>query len=86
MKIILQPPADRTDFWEGFTVESENNGLGGGYLLTNGNKEYSLVRNQPKPHMLFPISDYLSKSMKLKGFGWFKETVNGDTVTIIPSH
>lgn len=89
MKIILQPPADRPNFWEGFTIEPEDNGLGdkdGGYLLKKGDKEWSLLRNRPNPSMLFPVGEPLSKTLKLKGFGWFKETVNGDTVTITPSH
>lgn len=83
MNIILQAPNGQPDFWSGFTIETEDNGLGGGYLLKKGTKEYSLIRNQHKPSMMFLLCDFVMIP-KIKGVEWFKEVIEGDNITIVP--
>jgi hypothetical protein len=84
MNIVLQPPTTRPDFWNGFTVEHEDIGLGQGYLLKKGEKQYSLLRNKVNTNMFFLVGDSLNFP-KIKGFSWFKETIEGETITITPN-
>lgn len=86
MKTELVEPFNRPDFWNGLTVESHasEHGISTPYLIRQGTKDWLLCRNEVNPNMLFPIPSDISKSLKIRGYEWFKETVEGDTVKIKP--
>jgi hypothetical protein len=43
------------------------------YHVKTARSEYFLVRNQPRPNMLFSVKGKGFGMAKIKGFSWFKE-------------
>jgi hypothetical protein len=91
MEIILQAPTNRPDFWNGLTATYDPDGGiegEGAYTILEpkSDKDWMLIRNQPNPKMLFPIPKHSMKNPKLRGYGWFVETIDGDKRTLTPNH
>lgn len=64
------------EIFPGYTVEKleEEPGKLGAYKITGPKKDWVLVRNQVKPHLLFPVPDnVLTGKSEIRGHKWFSD-------------
>ena len=83
MTVQLKNPIP--DFWDGYVIAPEVEEFPDNtpYRITGPRTNWLLCRNQVNPDLLFPISAS-GKCGNIKGYGWFKETIEGDVVTLTP--
>lgn len=91
MTITLIPPPSSPDFWSGYSVaplavkNDDDNSMP--YEIQGPKKKWGLMRNKPKPQLLFPVpEEFTSGPLSIKGVKWFKESIAPDgQVTLTPS-